>query len=117
MDGLVTSSGSYLRPLSDYLEHMVPRVQRHANPRPEGHEGFEPARVFDATNIYRPFPAELFQYLHDLLLCGGIVSADHHFDIFELWIDHLRVGDSVETFDDLCGWKLALDALTERVCR
>src|SRR5207247_9865911 len=103
--------------LSDYFEHVVPRVQRHADSCPEWDEGFYPARVFDAADIYSSFPAELLQYLRHLLFCGRIVSAYHHFNILELWIDHLRVRDSVETLHDLCGWKLALDALAERVGR
>src|SRR5436190_6883425 len=44
-----------------------------------------------------PFQPNSFSIFVTLLLCPRIVSADHHFNIFELRIDHLRVGDSVET--------------------
>src|SRR5205814_5845196 len=98
--------------LSGHFEYMVPCVQGHSDSSPERDESLQPSRVIDAANIYGSFPAELFQYLRHLLLCPRIVSADHHFNIFELRIDHLLVGDSVETFDDSCGLILVLVALT-----
>src|SRR2546422_3600201 len=103
--------------LSNYFEHVIPRVQGHAHPRPEWDECLQPSCVFDSADVYGSFPAELFQYLHHMLLSSGIISTNHHFDVLELWIDHLRVRDSIEALYDFCRWELQLCALSQRVHR